>query len=80
MQCARCAADVFDRDLAYLTTTARWGLTPLQDQQLGGLLMWVPSGVVFIVIALVLFGRWLHESEKRTALGQVQRLIHTQPE
>ena len=65
---------------AYVTTTAQWGLSPLQDQQLGGLLMWVPSGLVFIVIALVLFGRWLRESEKRAALGQVQTLIHARPE
>lgn len=56
---------------AYLKTTSTWGLTPLQDQQLGGLLMWVPSGVVFIVIGLVLFARWLEESEKRAALGTV---------
>jgi cytochrome c oxidase assembly factor CtaG len=65
---------------AYLATTARWGLTPLQDQQLGGLLMWVPSGVVFIVIALVLFARWLHESERRTTLGQVHALVNTPSE
>ncbi|SEO76103.1 putative membrane protein [Salinihabitans flavidus] len=28
-----------------------WGLTPLQDQQLGGLIMWVPAGLPFGVIA-----------------------------
>jgi len=27
--------------------TAPWGFTPLEDQQLGGLLMWVPGGLVF---------------------------------
>lgn len=65
---------------AYLTTTMQWGLTPLQDQQLGGVLMWVPSGVVFIAVALVLFARWLRESEKRAALGQVSALMQTRPE
>lgn len=30
-----------------LTTTA-WGLTPLADQQLGGVIMWVPAGVIFV--------------------------------
>lgn len=61
---------------AYLQTTSAWGLTPLQDQQLGGLLMWVPSGVVFVVIGLVLFGRWLKESERRAELGRVHSLAH----
>lgn len=36
------------------------GLTPLQDQQLAGLVMWVPGGVLFTVLAAVLFGIWLH--------------------
>jgi len=40
--------------------------------------MWVPSGVVFIVIGLVLFARWLKESEKRTALGAVQAIAHSE--
>jgi putative membrane protein len=63
---------------AYLKTTFAWGLTPLEDQQLGGLLMWVPSGVVFIVIGLVLFARWLKESERRAALGAVQAMTHAE--
>ena len=29
----------------YDSTTASWGLTPLQDQQLGGLIMWIPAGL-----------------------------------
>ncbi|MCK8787504.1 cytochrome c oxidase assembly protein [Roseomonas sp. NAR14] len=32
-------------------TTLPWGLTPLEDQQLGGLLMWVPGGLVFAAAA-----------------------------
>lgn len=34
-----------------------WGLTPLQDQQLGGLLMWVPAGVPYGVAAAFLARR-----------------------
>jgi putative membrane protein len=63
---------------AYLKTTSAWGLTPMEDQQLGGLLMWVPSGVVFIVIGLLLFARWLKESERRAALGAVQAIAHSE--
>lgn len=40
----------------FMTTTA-WGLTPLEDQQLAGLIMWVPAAAVYLGIALVLVGR-----------------------
>lgn len=33
-------------------TTLPWGFTPLEDQQLGGLLMWVPGGLAFAGVAL----------------------------
>jgi cytochrome c oxidase assembly factor CtaG len=32
---------------------APFGLTPLEDQQLAGLLMWAPGGAVHAVAALV---------------------------
>jgi cytochrome c oxidase assembly factor CtaG len=50
---------------AYQGTTAAWGLTPAEDQQLGGLIMWVPAGVVYLVAGLLLFALWLRESERR---------------
>jgi putative membrane protein len=37
---------------SYAATTAPWGLMPLEDQQLAGLIMWVPGGVVYIGVAL----------------------------
>ena len=48
---------------AYRTTTQAWGLTPLQDQQIGGLIMWVPAGLVYLAAGLVLFAMWLRESD-----------------
>jgi cytochrome c oxidase assembly factor CtaG len=42
------------------------GLTPLEDQQLAGLLMWIPAGLAFAAIGLVLFAAWLRESDRRT--------------
>jgi putative membrane protein len=47
---------------AYSDTTSSWGLTPIEDQQLGGLIMWVPAGIVYIVAALIMFSGWLRES------------------
>lgn len=43
----------------YAATTTIWGLTPLEDQQLAGLIMWMPGCVVYPVAAVVLFGTWL---------------------
>lgn len=48
---------------AYQASAPLWGLSPLEDQQLGGVIMWVPGGVVYVVAALVLFARWLRESD-----------------
>jgi putative membrane protein len=42
----------------FLTTDA-WGMTPLQDQQLGGVIMWVPGCTVFLVVATIALGRCL---------------------
>ena len=38
---------------------AHFGLTPLSDQQLAGLMMWVPANLVFFGIATFLFARWI---------------------
>jgi cytochrome c oxidase assembly factor CtaG len=44
---------------------AEWGLTPLEDQQLAGLIMWVPGGLVYAVAALALAGIWIARSGYR---------------
>lgn len=48
----------------YLTTTARYGLTPLDDQQIGGLVMWVPAGLVYIAVGLAYFAAWIRGSSR----------------
>ena len=49
---------------AYSRTSAEWGLTPLEDQQLGGLIMWVPAGLVYVIAGLALLAGWMRESER----------------
>jgi putative membrane protein len=46
----------------------------LEDQQLAGLIMWIPSGVIFILIALALFAAWLGESDRRARAGSAATL------
>jgi putative membrane protein len=43
----------------YTARTGAWGLTPLADQQLAGLLMWLPACLVYPAAAALLFGNWL---------------------
>ncbi|HUQ80533.1 MAG TPA: cytochrome c oxidase assembly protein [Gemmatimonadaceae bacterium] len=52
---------------AYAATTGLWGLSPVDDQQLGGIIMWVPGGLAYVVAALFLVVRLLRESEQRVA-------------
>ena len=59
---------------AYRTTTQSWGLTPLEDQQLGGLIMWIPAGLVYVFAGLALFAGWMRESG-RAALKREARAI-----
>jgi putative membrane protein len=42
------------------------GADPLADQQLAGLVMWVPMDVVMLVAAVALFLRWLVVLDRRT--------------
>jgi putative membrane protein len=38
-------------------TTQSWGLTPLEDQQLAGLIMWAPGSAVYLLAALTILYR-----------------------
>ncbi|MBO3758953.1 cytochrome c oxidase assembly protein [Ciceribacter sp. L1K22] len=38
---------------AHFLTTSAFGLTPLQDQQLAGVLMWVPAALPYLIVALM---------------------------
>ncbi len=47
----------------YSSAPRMWGLSPLDDQRLGGLLMWVPGNLwMFLAIGIVFF-RWARKSE-----------------
>jgi putative membrane protein len=58
---------------AYASAPRLWGITPLQDQMLGALIMWIPGGFFFIAIISVVFFRWQQQGEglDSTAAAQV---------
>jgi putative membrane protein len=48
---------------SYATTTAPWGLDPLADQQLAGVIMWIPAGGIYLAVALALLVSWIRATE-----------------
>lgn len=53
-----------------------FGLTPLDDQQLAGSIMWVPGGGIFFTSLLITFAAWLQsEDRKGQALDQQQKEV-----
>jgi len=40
------------------TIRGAWGISPALDQQIGGLLMWVPCCFVYLTATLAMFARW----------------------
>jgi putative membrane protein len=47
----------------YAAAPRTWGLSPLEDQQFGGLLMWVPGNLWMFLAIGVLFLKWARETE-----------------
>jgi putative membrane protein len=44
---------------AHYAQVPAFGLSPLEDQQLGGLVMWVPGGIGYLLAALYIVAGWL---------------------
>jgi putative membrane protein len=58
---------------AYSMAPRLWGITPLSDQQIGGLIMWVPGGLLFYVVMTFVFFKWAGRDTDTTAGAQVDR-------
>jgi putative membrane protein len=58
----------------YSNRTGAWGLTPLEDQQLAGTLMWVPAGIAYVSAGLWLFAGWLRQAERNVRAREEQAL------
>lgn len=62
--------------LSYVTTAPAWHLTALEDQQLGGLIMWIPAGTLLLIVALVLLVKWMNQSQSRWQYTRMAELTH----
>ena len=54
----------------YVQRASAANVDPVADQQLAGLVMWIPAGVVLTCLGLALFTAWLAASERRTASNE----------
>jgi cytochrome c oxidase assembly factor CtaG len=62
---------------SYVEPCSALGFDPLQDQQLGGLVMWVPGGLAYLVAGLAVSARWLLQ---RRALVFIGRPMNAPPD
>jgi len=59
----------------YFATAPAWHLTALEDQQLGGLIMWIPAGTLLVLVSLGLLLRWIAESDRRWQYTQASAVV-----
>ena len=59
----------------YVSTAPAWSITPLQDQQLGGLIMWIPAGILLLAVGLALVAGWIAESQRRFEYTRMASLM-----
>ncbi|HEY7663068.1 MAG TPA: cytochrome c oxidase assembly protein [Xanthobacteraceae bacterium] len=63
---------------AHFGTTWPWGLSELQDQQLGGLIMWIPGCGVFLIAAAFTFCELLRSLD-HSSLDEVSSISRGRP-
>ena len=56
---------------AYAVAPRLLTISPMADQQIGGLIMWIPGSIVFYAIMTVVFFKWAARGEDSTAGAQV---------
>jgi putative membrane protein len=56
----------------YIEAPRVWGLSPLGDQQLGGLIMWLPTNIPYLIALSAAFFLWVGEQDRaeRRAAGE----------
>lgn len=63
----------------YLSPPDGWGLDPLTDQQLAGLLMWFPGAIIHTGIALYLFVTWISPRDATLSAPSSRRVMAAPP-
>jgi putative membrane protein len=56
---------------AYASAPRLWGLSPMDDQLTGALIMWIPGGLYFFAVISVIFFRWQRVNDDSALAAQV---------
>jgi len=51
----------------HFLATQAWGFSPLEDQQVAGLIMWAPGAAAYLIAALAVAARWLGREARLSA-------------
>lgn len=62
---------------AHASGEAAWGLSPLEDQQLAGLVMWIPGGFIYLAAVAFVFLQWLQQGDARRTVQARRVILHT---
>ncbi len=57
---------------AYSSAPRLWGLSPMADQHIGGLIMWIPGGIFFYVVMTFVFFQWSARDTDTTEGAQLR--------
>lgn len=60
---------------AQATGAAAWGLTALEDQQLAGLIMWIPGGFIYLIASSALFLGWIGAGDEKRNLPRAAPVL-----
>jgi putative membrane protein len=52
----------------HFASALSWGMAPLEDQQLAGIIMWAPGSIAYLAVAMWIGWRWLDAERARAAL------------
>jgi putative membrane protein len=61
---------------AYASAPRIWGISPMQDQLIGGLIMWIPGGLFFFAVISVIFFRWQQRDGDESVAGAQVAVTH----
>ena len=57
----------------YVMAPRIWNVSPITDQQIGGIIMKVGSGVLFLALFIVVFFKWFNTEKENNAITQTNK-------